>query len=167
MSGIREHGLSSSSCFPRYSQENSWIRQSVQPSAACDVLITLTPTVDTMHLHLALEITSCTAVQSSIFIPLFNPKSAGNISARHLLRTRRSHPLADGTGGQVAARSACTRALCWVEEKARWDSRLCEGSQCNICLPYPLCGLCFQACSRKWKLFLAIRKKRIKSVYLA
>lgn len=92
-----------------------------------------TPTGDTIHSHLALEITSCTTVQSSIFVPPCNPKSVGKASARCLLGTWWRHLLAD--------RAAAT----WVEGKEWQDSRLGEGSPCSICLPYSLCGLRFQA----------------------
>lgn len=161
--GSESTGFPLAPAFPRsHKGTPEFGRVWLQPSAVWNVLITLTPTVDAIHPHLALEIMSGTTVQSSIFIPPFNPKSVGNASARHLLGTGWSHPLADGTGGQAAARSALTRALCWVEGKAWQGSRLAKGSPCSICLPYPLCGLCFQAWSRTWKLFLAIGKKRKK-----
>lgn len=120
-----------------------------------------TPTADAVPPHRAAEVVSCTPAQSSVFSPPFSPKSAGNAPARLLVRTEWSHPLADGSGGQVAARLAHTKDLCWEEGKA-WQTAASKRSPCSICLPHPQCGLCFQAYVGTWEISLAMGEKRKK-----
>lgn len=117
MHGIREHGLSSSSCFPR-THRGAPEFGSICRWCSRKCVVTLTPTADAVPPRRAAEILSCAPAQSSVFSPPFSPKSAGNAPARLLVRTEWSHPLADGSGGQVAARLAHTKDLCREEGKA-------------------------------------------------